>query len=346
MLIFVTTARHDYAIRSMLDAVGSDLRRHLLLLDYDEFLGWRRLPMGSYILADLERLSAEDAAQVARRVDALRDRQPDTVVLNDPRRHRSRLSLLETLHASGRNDFAARRADAPLDGLRYPVFIREAVEHSGAVSERLPDAAALAEALTVLARGPRPLSDYLVIEFIDVRNAAGHFEKYSVLRIGEHWIASDLSLHTDWVVKGEAHESRVPGDIELDAAFQRDNPHVDRLREVYAIAGIDYGRIDYAFHDGRLQVFEINTNPMLPVPADADPAYRASTLRYLDGVLAGLAAVPDYGAAGAWRAVGNATHRGSARSPARALLRRLLATLRLLQHEPPLMALIGRLRQP
>jgi len=38
------------------------------------------------------------------------------------------------------------------------------------------------------------------------------------------------------------------------------NPHADWIRDVFRLARIDYGRIDYGFVDGRPQAYEINTN--------------------------------------------------------------------------------------
>jgi hypothetical protein len=43
--------------------------------------------------------------------------------------------------------------------------------------------------------------------------------------------------------------------------YLRDNPHEDLLREVFRLAEIDYGRVDYTVVGGRVQIFEINTNP-------------------------------------------------------------------------------------
>lgn len=338
MIVFLTTAAHRYTIGTLLERAGTPLTGRVLTLSYGEFLSWPRLPVGTYVFADVDRLRPDEAAAAARRIEALKRACPDARQLNHPLHSLGRLALLERLHAAGHNDFQARRADRPLAGLRYPVFIREAIEHRGAVGGLIDDAAALDTALAALAAGPLPLSAYLVIEFVDVRNADGHYEKYSVLKVGERLIASDLSFNDRWICKGDPDEAIVPGDIARDAAFQRDNPHVDALREVYALAGVDYGRVDYAFHRGRLQVFEINSNPMLPVPELAVGGYRDSTRRYLDGLLAGFAALPGYGAPPRWQAVpGAQPGRSGTRGFARRLLRRALARLGLLHCEPALL---------
>ena len=45
--------------------------------------------------------------------------------------------------------------------------------------------------------------------------------------------------------------------------FLETDPHRSGLAEVVRIAGVDYGRVDYAFRSGRLQVWEVNTNPVV-----------------------------------------------------------------------------------
>jgi hypothetical protein len=39
--------------------------------------------------------------------------------------------------------------------------------------------------------------------------------------------------------------------------------HVAALREIAGLAGVRYGRFDYAVVDGQLRIWELNTNPRL-----------------------------------------------------------------------------------
>ena len=288
MIIFVTTAAHGYTVKPFLESAPRDIRNGTLTLAYDEFLGWPRLPVGHYLLADVDRLDAYQRHAVRDRLDALRMALPTVTILNHPVTSLGRLALLRVLHADGINRFQARPADGALEGLRFPVFVREAVEHRGALTGLIESSAQLAETLATLRAGGLDLSGCLVIEFVDVRNDRGQYEKYSVLRIGERYIASDLSLNRHWVCKGEASEAILDGESERDEAFQRHNPHVEHLKPIFARAGIAYGRIDYAFSAGALQVFEINTNPTLSAPSQAPAAYRASTARYAEGICEAL----------------------------------------------------------
>jgi hypothetical protein len=56
-----------------------------------------------------------------------------------------------------------------------------------------------------------------------------------------------------------------------------DNPHEAWLRRVCELGGVEYGRVDYGMLDGRLQLWEINTNPTI----GADLAHEAPTTEIL-----------------------------------------------------------------
>ncbi len=51
--------------------------------------------------------------------------------------------------------------------------------------------------------------------------------------------------------------------IEEEFSYIQNNPHQKELRDIFDIANIEYGRIDYGFNDGKLQVWEINTLPVI-----------------------------------------------------------------------------------
>jgi len=50
---------------------------------------------------------------------------------------------------------------------------------------------------------------------------------------------------------------------EEEARFIDENPHAKQVRDIFRFARIDYGRIDYGIVDGRIQVYEINSNPTI-----------------------------------------------------------------------------------
>lgn len=351
MLVFLTTAEHAYTIKAFLQGSRTALTRRVITLSYRELLSWRRLPFGVYVLADVDRLSGADAEAVTQRLDALRHARPGVRVLNDPRRSLGRCALLARLFADGVNDFRAvplpELNAAGAQALRYPVFLRQSVEHTGALTPPLPDAKALWVAIGALpGRGIDP-QGCLVVEFVDVRNAQGLYEKYSALRVGDTLIANDLSVHTDWVCKGEAHEFSSEEWQRRDLDFQHRNPHSAALWPVFQLAGIEYGRVDYAFSGGRLQVFEINTNPYLAPPDDASAADRPSlTLRQAHLVDAFLSLLPNEsrGRGSGWVPGARGKDRVDAPTRARRAVRALLRQAGALALEHECWALRERLR--
>src|SRR5690606_9525763 len=43
--------------------------------------------------------------------------------------------------------------------------------------------------------------------------------------------------------------------------YVAENPHRQQLENIFELASIEYGRIDYGLVDGAVQTFEINSNP-------------------------------------------------------------------------------------
>ena len=62
-----------------------------------------------------------------------------------------------------------------------------------------------------------------------------------------------------------------PQKVAREMEYLKGNPHEAALRENFELAHIDYGRCDYGVVDGRLQVWEINTNPVVMMPPGEYP---------------------------------------------------------------------------
>jgi hypothetical protein len=110
-------------------------------------------------------------------------------------------------------------------------------------------------------RGHRP-AGLLVVEYCDTADESGVFRKYSSFMVGGTVVPCHIDCSKGWIVKDT--------DIVNDAVMAQEreylatNPHRAWLEETFAIANVDYGRIDYSLdRDGRPQVWEINTNPVV-----------------------------------------------------------------------------------
>jgi len=102
------------------------------------------------------------------------------------------------------------------------------------------------------------------VEFCDVRGKDGLFRKYSVFRIGERLIPRHLFFSKNWLLK--MPDLLNDGLLAEERRFLESNPHVETIRRVFDIAGIQYGRVDYGLRQERAQVFEINSHPVIMLP--------------------------------------------------------------------------------
>ena len=202
-------------------------------------------------------------------------------LLNDPNEALGRYALLRRLREDGINDFDAYRLDEQRLPARWPVFLRGERDHKGAGPELLPDADALA------ARAD-PSKD-LAVEFADVRDADGWYRKYGACRVGDRVFARHLFFARDWMVKMNSEPP--PALLAEERAWVEAFPDREEVEAIFHRAGIEYGRVDYGRKDGRIQVWEINTNPAMITPATRTQEgrwemNRAVIDRHVDAMLA------------------------------------------------------------
>jgi hypothetical protein len=168
--------------------------------------------------------------------------------------------LLTRLYRDGLNRFRPARLD-DLVGLRYPVFLREANQHTGSLSPLLSDEVALRRYVEVLRRKGYRSNELMAVEFLDTA-VAGQYRKYSAFCVAGTVLPRHAQVSDTWMVKSGSREisDRVATE---ENRYLLDNPHAAQLAPVFALAGIDYGRVDYALVDGTVQVWEINTAPTI-----------------------------------------------------------------------------------
>lgn len=210
-------------------------------------------------------------------------------VLNSFDRTLSREPLLRKLSELGVNGFRVHRIP-DMQCARFPVFLRSRTHHHGSFSSLLENQKELERAIVASVLGGKDARDLLVVEFVDTADETGMYRKFGAFVVDGRIIPTHLFFARTWMVK----QARVQdeGLLEEESVYVRSNPHERELLEVAQIAGIDYGRIDYALSDGRIQVWEINTNPNIggsrsrPSAADRRADVRALFLRRFAGWLA------------------------------------------------------------
>jgi len=289
---YLATRGHDrYTMRRFRASWAGALRDRIRIVPYERLASMGAVEPGLYVFSDLERLKPRErpaaAALFARIVAAGRAFR----ALNDPASALTRYDLLRALPG---NAFRAWRATESLEGVRLPAFVRAANSHEGSFTELLRRPEEIEPAIRHALRWHRRYrrEDLLVIEFQDTSDGTGVFRKYSAMRIGDVLLPRHLFFGMDWVVRKAGRPD--PARLREEQEFLDTFPHRAQVREAFEIARIDYGRIDYGLLDGRIQVFEINTNPVLvPHPRRIHPGRLDRSRRFADGVITALAAISD-----------------------------------------------------
>ncbi len=263
MIHFVTTAAHGYTVTNLVRRHG---KRTCRAWSYDEIFEKRKIPVGTWVFTDHERLTIDEtnqAARVAQQMEAAGCR-----VLNHPAFVRSRFETLRRLREAGINDFSVFRADASPRPTRFPVFIRNEYDHDSSSLALLENQAALDAALHELEAQSIPLVGKLVIEYAVDPIVPDTWMRLSTYHFGGTLIAHHIGFDSHWIVKDGFEAERMDAHpckermLELERDFVTSNLYAETMRDAFDIARIDYGRADFSLMDGRVQVYEINTNPM------------------------------------------------------------------------------------
>ena len=106
--------------------------------------------------------------------------------------------------------------------------------------------------------------EVVAVEFIDTADSEGLYRKYSAFRVGDQIVPRHVFFSREWMQKQA--DLTDPAYLEEERAYVETNPHRGAVLDVFELARIEYGRVDYSILDGRLQVWEINTNPSLAGP--------------------------------------------------------------------------------
>ncbi len=288
MIHFVVTEEGSYSIRWYLAEEGAALADRMQIVLYEDLPRMGRLPLGTWVLTELDRLDAHQRELARIVAGRLRAAGNGVRLLNDPERVRLRLDLLRAARASDAIDYrawpvhdllfdaqpATPTADSraiPATSLRYPVFVRFGNQHIGNLTPLLDSPKSLAAGLGELAATGVPRDDLIVVEFCETAGGDGIYRKYAAYNMDGRIIAKALEQSLEWMVKWKYRIfDRVRADEEIE--YCRTNPHEAWIREMFALARIDYGRIDYGLVNGRPVLWEINTNPTIGRgPERADP---------------------------------------------------------------------------
>lgn len=261
MIYTLATSGH-LCLEDFFGAHGGEFTAQVVPLPYATLLRARELPAGTYIFSDLERLSEAELEQAAGIWRQLEARGPAMRLLNHPTQVRQRYELLRELAGRGLNDFDVYRLDEGRWPGRYPVFVRGERDHNAMASGLLRSEPELRQFVGEWRGQGRSVGGMVVTEFCGQPDERGLYRKYAAFKVGDRIIPDLIFFNRQWEVRahGLVVDERT---VAEEWRFIQDNPHEAHLREVFDLAHIDYGRVDYGVVDGRVQVYEINTNPYI-----------------------------------------------------------------------------------
>jgi hypothetical protein len=266
MIRFLHSRGHSYTFKKVR---RSSEAPPITLMNYDRLLRARWLRRGTYVFTDVDRLSSWDLELASQAYLQLKN--TGVSVLNNPATVKTRYPLLRALRTAGLNDFNVYRVAELNDAVRFPVFLRKIYGHREPLSDLLQTRGQLDEAIATAANAGTPVENLLVVEFAAEPVREGLYRKLAAFRIGDAIVPHSSVHDTNWLVKygklGIAGDELYREELE----FLQTNPFAEHLKKVFELANIEYGRADFGFYKGRIQVYEINTNPYV-APGEPHPS--------------------------------------------------------------------------
>ena len=262
MISFWVTNQGSFGIHNYQSNRGAAIRDRFAVFPYEAIGREVVMPAGPLIFAAVDHLSAAQRRAAEHIWDAHASVAPEAPRLNDPRRVLLRFDLLRQLHGQGLNSFNVYPARHPDDVRRFPVFVRHRSRHDGPATNLLDGRDDLMRVLRALRLRRRNLDDYMIVEFCDASGADRLFRKYAAFKVGDRIIPCHLFTSPAWCVKSVQNQP-TEASVHEQLDYIRTNPHEAWLRNVFQVAGIDYGRIDYGVSNGVPQAWEINVNPTI-----------------------------------------------------------------------------------
>lgn len=258
MIYHIAERDNDFTLRDFVKDWAPTIARRLQTINTYQLALATKMPLGTYLFTDLERqpqLQLELQAQI---YDQL-ERAGGCQLYNHPLKSLKRFDLVRRLYDLDLNSYRAFRALEVPDDLRFPVFLRMEKDHGGSHTPLLSNWDEYEEAICRLALASRPPEEMLAIEYVDVAYEPGMFVKYSAFRIGDRIVPRGMFFSVDWMQKSQDKAPIFRAAEKWD--YVQQNPHESYIMEVFRLANIEYGRVDYGISNGKIEVWEINTIP-------------------------------------------------------------------------------------
>lgn len=199
-------------------------------------------------------------------------------VLNNPAHVLNRYELLRMLYRKGINNFNAYLVAERQKPDRYPVFIRRNFDHHPPLTRLLHDETELEAAIGHLRTLQEPHEGLVIIEYCAEPVSKNLFRKLASFRIGEKLFFLNTVHEENWLVKYGTENAATDELYQNEYEMIENNAYENELRPVFDMANIDYGRVDFGLVNGKIQIYEINTNPKIGPPENHPNPIRNKSL--------------------------------------------------------------------
>lgn len=124
------------------------------------------------------------------------------------------------------------------------------------------------KALDKLQRNREPEDGVLITEYCAEAIEGTLFRKLSAYQIGDQTFFYNCVHEHSWLVKYGTKNSATDALYEEEQEMILGNTFKDVISKAFRIANIEYGRVDFGLVKGKVQIYEINTNPTTKPPSD------------------------------------------------------------------------------
>ena len=234
--------------------------------NYDWLINTKQLPKATYIFTDRERMDLWELRVLSDLYIHLENSGSGYRVVNNPLHMMNRRSLLRSLYVEGVNHFNAYSLTERRMPEKFPVFIRREHDHSYPLTDLLNNQEELDIALEELKNKGEPDDGVLIIEYAAEPIEGTLFRKLAAYRVGDEIIFFNTVHEHSWLVKYGTKNSATDAMYQEEQEMILSNSYEETIRKVFDIANIEYGRVDFGLVNGKVQIYEINTNPTTVSP--------------------------------------------------------------------------------
>ena len=271
MIIFLHQGNHAYTHKSLIGEPGLG---EIQCRNYTWLLSKKKLPKATYIFTDRERMDLWELRVYGALFQHLQKAGVGYRAINDPARMLNRRSLLRALNTERINDFNAYSVTEKLKPTRFPVFLRREHDHGQPLTDLLYTEQELEQALANMRHNGEPDDGVLIIEYCAEPVTETLFRKLSAYQIGDQTLFYNCVHENNWLVKSGTINSASETLYQEEQTMICNNAFADVISKAFGIANIDYGRVDFGLVNGKVQIYEINTNPSTKPPGSHPNAIR------------------------------------------------------------------------